>query len=487
MTKQRILRNSSKSKFKNYVSWIKEDLEEDTKMKYEIYPVIAANTSHIHLNERMSLLVDYKNNRTKKLNRIQTDIVDLCNGCRSMEELFTIIQTKFREKYENNDIKKFVHSLIRMGYLHWIPIPLELEQFDDCDISEEFKERQETYFMPDKLNAITISVTEECCFKCDYCSQNAGYLKTESIPVEKVLSVVEEARFLGARILGIFGGEPLMYDKLEELIKFAYEIGYSDVKIFTKGTLIDLKKARKLRSIGIKTVQVSCDSCDPEKYDEIVRKAGSFGNFYRGMYNLLSVGIDVDLKIVVTKHNISEVPDMIDYFSNIGINEVLIEVVVPVGRANIGSMPEEKDIKKLENYINCLQEKNKLYEAKVSFNYLKYGKAKSCAGGIDNLMIFTDGTVAPCDKWYDYRHKFNFGNIYKSSLKEIWYNGNYKIFRDIIGDERCQKCDELVNCRGGCRLNSLLFYGDLIHPDEMCGKISGRFGDVFMAVEKKNG
>lgn len=54
--KQRILRNSSKSKFKNYVSWIKEDLEEDTKMKYEIYPVIAANTSHIHLNERMSLL-----------------------------------------------------------------------------------------------------------------------------------------------------------------------------------------------------------------------------------------------------------------------------------------------------------------------------------------------------------------------------------------------------------------------------------------------
>ena len=179
-----------------------------------------------------------------------------------------------------------------MGYLHCCKTSLHIDI--PCFNKRKFNLSEgDNYFNPTGLHTITISVTESCCMKCKHCSQSAQYGDGIEFPYESLKSILSEAYELGARYFGIFGGEPLMYPYLNNIISYAFRKGYKDIIIFTKGTLINYEKAKSLRSIGIKEMQVSCDSHIPDIYDEIVGQKGAYKKFYEGIYYLMSVGINV--------------------------------------------------------------------------------------------------------------------------------------------------------------------------------------------------
>ncbi len=438
------------------------------KKSENIYPILGPGIFYSYLNENMALLIDEKRRRTKTLNRFQAKVIELFTGDMSIKDIEDILCASNPQKIKADSIEKFILKLITDKYIHWMPVPIKLKE--KSDLTSLLGEKT-NFFYPNKLSQVTISVTEDCCLKCSYCSQNARFMHGNSMPKNLVLRLLDESYELGAKSFGVFGGEPLLYESLDDVVEYAYKIGFRDVKIFTKGTLIDGAKARDLKSMGISSVQVSCDSCNPEQFDKIVGEKGTFEQFSKGLYNLISAGIGVDLKIVATKFNIDEIPDMIEYFSSSGVDKILIEVAVPVGRADFSILPESEKVLKLDSFIAQWKDPE---GPKVCFKYLRYGIPESCAGGISNLMIFTDGYVAPCDKWYSYRKQFNFGNVYEASLAEIWEKGNYDVFRNVPDYESCLNCKSLIHCRGGCKLHSMILYGDLKHPDIACFNISGK-------------
>lgn len=440
-------------------------------MKKNVYPIISTNISFSQLRDDTSLLVNLNTFKTKKLNKYQSNIVTKCNGKISIEEIIGELSKESTIIYTEQAVLKFINKMVSNGYLHWCSTPINIKMLSlnnrNCYTSTD-------YFTPSQLHTITVSVTESCCMECAHCSQNAKHGKGREFACEDLIRVLSEAYELGARYFGVFGGEPLMYPYLNEVVSYAFKKGYKDVIIFTKGTLIDYEKAKELRSIGIKEIQVSCDSHIPEIYEEIVGQQGAFSKFYEGIYNLMSVGITVKLKVVVTKKNIDSIPELIKYFTDLGIERIDIEVVVPVGRADFNLVPSSKEIYSLDKYIKTIKvQDNKKYE-KITFKFSEYGKVKSCAGGIGSIMIFADGLVTPCDKWYEYRHVFNFGNIFNSSVKDIWQNGNYSNFRNLTENSTCQSCSKLTSCRGGCPLHGLIQNNMLGSADIACSKISGK-------------
>ncbi|MBU5427241.1 radical SAM protein [Tissierella pigra] len=443
-------------------------------MTSSIYPIISPKASLSLLREDAYLITNIETFKTKILNKYQGMIISECTGKNSIEEIsYQLVQNESL-KITEESVRKFVFKMIKLGFLHWSPVKVKLE------ISTPNKQlnQQKDYFNPDKLHTVTISVTETCCMKCAHCSQSAPFGKGNEFQYDHLVKIVTEAYELGARYLGIFGGEPLLYPYLEDIVSYAYRIGYMNVIIFTKGTLINFEKAKKMRSIGVTEIQVSCDSHIPEQYDKIVGQNGAFEDFYKAIYYLMSVGIKVKLKVVVTKTNINFMPELIDYFTNLNIDCINLEVVVPVGRADFELIPATNEIHELDDHIKRLKESNEDKYRHLSFKYMEYGKPKSCSGGIGSIMIFADGTVAPCDKWYSYRKSFNFGNVYKSTLKDIWYNGNYYTFRNLIDNPVCNECNDLFYCRGGCQLNTIIFGRELGEPDLACSKISGKHSGI---------
>ena len=313
-----------------------------------------------------------------------------------------------------SQIEGYIEKMIEWGYLIWSPTQNYLAT--NAGIKRESVAVNNFNFTPNGLNTITISILDSCCLQCSYCSQSAKREKSDLLSLELISRNLQDAYDLGARYFGVFGGEPMMHPKIFEIIKIAYQMGYSMVYLFTRGTLITHEKAKKLHSVGISELQLTVDSHIPEKYDAIAGVPGSFNKMFRGLYYLQDVGIKIILKIIVTSYNIDDIVDTVLFFKDAGVTTFNLEVVYPVGRADYNALPSNEKVVALKRNLDNLFQDEK--EIECNFTYLEYGKPKQCGGGINSIFVFADGETGPCDKSHFIRKRISFGNIHEKSLKD---------------------------------------------------------------------
>lgn len=114
---------------------------------------------------------------------------------------------------------------------------------------------------------------------------------------EEIFEVVRTFADLGVNAIRITGGEPLVRPDLYKLIEMIAAIPQiTDLSITTNGILLE-KQARNLASAGLKRVNISLDTLQPEKFKRITRY-GTFEQTWRGIeaaekYNLNPIKINV--------------------------------------------------------------------------------------------------------------------------------------------------------------------------------------------------
>ena len=124
---------------------------------------------------------------------------------------------------------------------------------------------------------LRVSLTEKCSLRCVYCMPEAGL---PSIPRDQLLTPVEIARLvgIGVRDLGITdvrftGGEPLMRNDLEEIIRLAREVSTSSTSrsLTTNGIGLD-KRIDGLVAAGLTRVNISLDTVDRDHFARLTRR-----------------------------------------------------------------------------------------------------------------------------------------------------------------------------------------------------------------------
>ena len=147
------------------------------------------------------------------------------------------------------------------------------------------------------LRDLRISLTDRCNFRCLYClpeteaAQNFyrgrwAHLpdskpivqewvpKTHLLSFEEIERVVRMAAQMGIQKIRLTGGEPLLRQGLEELVKrLAHVPGIRDLAMTTNGFLFP-QKAQALRSAGLQRVSFSLDSLDRENFKKITGRDG---------------------------------------------------------------------------------------------------------------------------------------------------------------------------------------------------------------------
>ena len=125
-------------------------------------------------------------------------------------------------------------------------------------------------------NNLRISVTDRCNIRCVYCMPE----QVEFLPRAQLLSFEEIERFvriaapLGIDKLRLTGGEPLVRRDLPVLIeKLAAIPGIRDVGLTTNGILL-APAARRLREAGLERINISLDTMDPAKFQQLTRRTG---------------------------------------------------------------------------------------------------------------------------------------------------------------------------------------------------------------------
>ena len=127
------------------------------------------------------------------------------------------------------------------------------------------------------LKEVKIELTNKCSRNCKHCSSNAtssiGNLK--ALDFEDVSRVIKEAKLMGAETIVFTGGEPLMYDRLPELVELTSKLGLkSIIYTFAYRTEETLNKYRQLIDLGLNKIVYSlADSLSDEEdvsvYDKV--------------------------------------------------------------------------------------------------------------------------------------------------------------------------------------------------------------------------
>lgn len=125
-------------------------------------------------------------------------------------------------------------------------------------------------------NNLRISVTDRCNFRCVYCMpEEVTFLeKEELLTFEEIAHFVRVAVPLGIDKVRLTGGEPLLRRDLHLLVDLLHGIpGIHDLGLTTNGILLG-RQAQALYDAGLRRLNVSLDSLDPERFRALARRDG---------------------------------------------------------------------------------------------------------------------------------------------------------------------------------------------------------------------
>ncbi|MAM11132.1 MAG: GTP 3',8-cyclase MoaA [Rhizobiaceae bacterium] len=182
---------------------------------------------------------------------------------------------------------------------------------------------------------LRLSVTDRCDLRCTYCmSENMTFLpRREILDLEELdrLSRIFVAR--GVRKIRITGGEPLVRKNIMTLFAMLgahLETGALDeLTLTTNGTLLE-RHAEALFAHGVRRVNVSLDTLDPERYRAITRW-GRIERVFAGIEAAQAAGLRVKINAVAMRGAFEqEVDDLIRFAHARGMDLTLIEEM-PLG------------------------------------------------------------------------------------------------------------------------------------------------------------
>ncbi len=185
------------------------------------------------------------------------------------------------------------------------------------------------------ISYLRLSVTDRCDLRCTYCMAE----KMVFLPKRDILSLEEMARLCdifirrGVRKLRLTGGEPLVrrdvMDLFRDLSRHLTSGTLDELTLTTNGTLL-ARYAQSLADCGVRRVNVSLDTLDPDRYRAVTRR-GDIRMVLAGIDAALAAGLAVKLNAVASKGAFEqEVDDLIRFAHGRGMDLTLIEEM-PVG------------------------------------------------------------------------------------------------------------------------------------------------------------
>lgn len=185
-----------------------------------------------------------------------------------------------------------------------------------------------------KIDYLRISLTDKCNLRCIYCMPNSNkniYKCKDTMSIEEIINIVRASAKLGIEKVRYTGGEPLIFNGIEELIYRTSKIqGIREVSITTNGILlsdmlIDLKNA------GLKRFNVSLDTLKNDRYKKITN-GGNIDKVILAINKALRIGFNlVKINVVVLKGiNDDEIGDFINLTKTLPIEVRFIELM-PIG------------------------------------------------------------------------------------------------------------------------------------------------------------
>lgn len=185
------------------------------------------------------------------------------------------------------------------------------------------------------VNYLRVSVTDRCDFRCTYCmAENMTFLpKKDLLSLEELDRVCTVFVEKGVRRIRLTGGEPLVR---KNIMQFVRQVGrhidagrMDELTLTTNGSQL-ARFASELYDCGVRRINVSMDTLDPDKFRKITRW-GDLDKVLEGIRAAQAARLKIKINAVALKgFNDTEIPDMLRWAHGQGMDMTVIETM-PMG------------------------------------------------------------------------------------------------------------------------------------------------------------
>lgn len=185
------------------------------------------------------------------------------------------------------------------------------------------------------ITYLRVSVTDRCDFRCTYCmAENMTFLpKKDLLTLEELSRLCSSFIGKGVRKLRLTGGEPLVRKNIMHLVgelgRHVEQGRLDELTLTTNGSQL-ARHAQDLYACGVRRINVSLDTLDPDKFSAITRW-GDFSRVMEGLDAAQKAGLKVKLNAVALKgFNEHEIAAMLRFAHGRGMDLTVIETM-PMG------------------------------------------------------------------------------------------------------------------------------------------------------------
>ncbi len=244
-------------------------------------------------------------------------------------------------------------------------------------------------------NYLRVSLTDACNFRCQYCVASFGEINHPSphlMQADEIEGIIHIFSELGIDRVRFTGGEPLVR---KDALNIFNKIGKLPLKlaITTNGVYLD-KYLECFEEIGLRSINVSLDTLDKDKFKEITR-VDAFSKVIGNVEKLIHHDFHVKLNAVVMKGmNENEVCDFVELTRNLPVHVRFIEFMPFKGN--------EWDHEKVYTYQEMINQVSAKYDIEKLEDYphdtAKKYQAKGFAGTFAVISTVTEPFCSDCNR-----------------------------------------------------------------------------------------
>jgi cyclic pyranopterin phosphate synthase len=185
-----------------------------------------------------------------------------------------------------------------------------------------------------RITYVRMSVTDRCDLRCRYCmAERMTFLpRKDVLSLEEIVDLADIFIARGVKRIRLTGGEPLVrkgIDQLVEALGSRIGAGLDELTMTTNGTQLSAH-AQDLFDSGIRRINVSLDSRDPDRFRHITRR-GDLAQVLGGIQAAAKAGLKIKINMVALKGiNDDEFEPMLRWCASEGHDLTLIETM-PLG------------------------------------------------------------------------------------------------------------------------------------------------------------
>ncbi len=290
---------------------------------------------------------------------------------------------------------------------------------------------------PSKPLTMLLMINRICNLSCEFCHLDGGALQDSPISMSEEVEnrALEGAVAIGAKVLVITGGEPLLHPRCFRIVRRARESGMS-VNITTNGLLVP-KRLDEIIESGTSSISVSLDGMK-RIHDRLRGRQGAWKSAMAAL-EILAPHTEISLSIysVATNRNLADLRRVWELSRDLGaafdmwpVNDSPgLWLTTPEQRQAYERLVD--DLSRMDPHVASRRD---YLLAGLDYHAGQQGRVR-CLGLVEQLGITPGGDLLPCCLWQ--AGELKVGNILESPLAQLWTGPKARRFREFLFNQGC--------------------------------------------------